>query len=262
MFEKEYLKLVSNVLLKGEMVNIRNGKAIKVNGTMLKFNASQGIPILQSRKYYYKGVFGEFAAFIRGPKKLEDFVKWECNYWKIWADLDSTIKLDYGNTWIDWYGINQVKNAIKILKSPLGDGNRRVIITAWDPSHISDLSLPCCHYSYQFIRNGEKLSLIWIQRSADLMLGVPADALLAWIFLTSMANTCELYPHEIVMQFGDTHIYEEHIDNAKELLNRPIRVSVNGYNTCKDIFKFVPDDIIVDEEHYKPYPALKFELKE
>ena len=260
MFEHEYFKLIKDILKFGKEVNARNGKTIKLNGPTIIFNTNQGIPIIQSRKYPYKGVLGEFAAFIRGPKKLEDFTKWGCNYWKKWANSDGSINLDYGNAWIDWNGTNQIERAIKDLKA--GPGNRRVVITGWNPEHIDSLSLPCCHYSYQFIRDDNTLSLIWVQRSADVMVGLPADAILAWVFLTSMANTCGLEAGEVIMQLGDTHIYEEHLQAAKEQINRVVTTPVNGYNKCKNIFEFVPEDVVVDMNTYSPYPPIKYELKE
>ncbi len=260
MFEKEYLKLVRYILTEGKEVATRNGNTLKINGAMIRFNADWEIPILQSRKYPYKGVLGEFAAFIRGPKKIEDFTKWGCNYWHKWANSDGTINLDYGNAWINWEGLNQVEEAINNLKA--SSGNRRVIITGWNPKNIDNLSLPCCHYVYQFIRDGNEVSLIWIQRSADVMIGLPADALLAWVFLTSMAKTCDLIPGEVVMQLGDTHIYEEHIEGAKEQINRVVRTPVLGYNKCENIFNFIPDDVVIDEESYNPHPPIKYLLKD
>ncbi len=217
-FEHNYFNLVKKVLKDGYIVDGRNGETKSLIGETLRFSLYENeFPLLNSRKYSYRGVFGEFAALLRGPKHLHDFIEQGCNYWAKWAGEDLSLKLDYGNAWLDFNGVNQLEWLSNELKT--NPNSRRLIVSGWRPDHVinNELSLPCCHYSYQFIVRDDTLNMVWIQRSADLMIGVPADAVLAALWVIALANEVGLEPGEVVMQFGDTHIYKEHESQAIEL---------------------------------------------
>lgn len=216
-FEEAYFALVTQVLCKGYDTDNRNGRTLSLIGKTLSFSLYNEFPLLNSREYNYCGVFGEFAALLRGPKSLNDFIDQGCLYWAKWANADLSLSLDYGNAWLDFNGVNQLEWIAKEIKS--NPTSRRLIVSGWRPDHVinNELSLPCCHYSYQFIVRGNTLNMVWIQRSADLMIGVPADAILAALWVIALANEVGLEPGEVVMQFGDTHIYAEHIEQAKKL---------------------------------------------
>ncbi|MDD3302240.1 MAG: thymidylate synthase [Candidatus Gracilibacteria bacterium] len=229
------------------MKETRNSKTLSLFGEVLEINClEEGLfPLLTTRRIYTRGVIGEFAAFLRSPKHLKDFEKYGCNYWKLWAKDDGSINVDYGNKWLDFGGVNQLKELIETLKTNPND--RRMIISAWDPSNLKNLDLPCCHYAYQFyVRNG-KLDLLWHQRSADFMVGVPSDIVLAALMVITIAKETNLALGTIKMVFGDTHIYESHIKKAKKQLNNYMFGSPHYNFTGSGIFNFVPEEIEITD---------------
>lgn len=270
-FETSYFKLVNKVLNEGYLTSNRNGFTASLIGETLRFSLYENeFPLLTSRKYNYAGVFGEFAALVRGPKKLSDFVEQGCPYWVKWAEDDLSLNLDYGNAWLDFNGVNQLEWLVNEIKA--NPTSRRLIVSGWRPDHVinNKLSLPCCHYSYQFIVRDDTLNMIWIQRSADLMVGVPADAILASLWVIMLANEVGLEPGEVVMQFGDTHIYEEHTAQAEELYRTWRKHNYNPIkrpkfklwaDPCKPFVKFVKSDLEVVD--YEPLNnVVNFLLKE
>lgn len=263
---KEYKDLVKQVLACGEVKECRNGVTTSLIGTQLKFDATN-IPLLNGRKIFYKGVLGEFSAFMNNCKTVEEFKDRGCNYWDAWADSKGYLILDY----VDQIHEKQVKihnawySQLEALKINLVNDkfSRRHIINLWVPHNLSMLSLPCCHYSYQFIvDNDNKLHMIWTQRSADVMVGIPSDMILAWLWVQCLGQELGFIPGTITMNFGDTHIYEEHIAGAKEYLENivPKLEPIAKLNSkFTSIENFYPDQ--VDVSQYDPHPAIKFELK-
>lgn len=263
---KEYKDLVKQVLACGEVKECRNGITTSLIGTQLKFDAAN-IPLLNSRKIFYKGVVGEFSAFMNNCTKLQDFKDRGCNYWDAWADNKGTLRLDYvtqlHNNLITLKGLQTPQ--LEALKIGLVNDkfSRRHIINLWRPENLHLLSLPCCHYSYQFIVSVDnKLNMIWTQRSADVMVGIPSDMILAYLWVQCLSKELGFKPGEVIMNFGDTHIYEEHIAGANQYLEvlepRLIPIAkLNDKFTC--IEQFYPDHL--DIIQYDPHPSIKFELK-
>jgi thymidylate synthase len=264
-FEEQYLRLVERVFLSGEEVKGRNGTTLSLFGEVLTIDMQDGyFPLLQSRKMFYEGILGELAAFLRGPKTLKDFEDQGCNYWSKWANDDGTISVDYGNAWIDFNGVNQLDALRRLLKESPND--RRLLITGWNPGNLSSLSLPCCHLLYQwYVRDGAFLDMLWYQRSADSMIGIPSDIVLAAMMNILLANNVGLKPGKIKMIFGNTHIYEEHVPELRDYLKRRLFLT-NSYPTYKlnmepgqDMETFTAG--MLELEGYNPMPAIKFELK-
>lgn len=201
----------------GQKRATRNANTLAIFGETLKVSCQNNyFPILQGRKMFSKGVFGEFAAMIRKPKCLADFEKWGCNYWKLWTKADGSINVDYGNAWFDFNGVDQVAQ----LKDKLANNptDRRMIISGWKPDGMDELSLPCCHHTYQFYVENGVLHMSWSQRSVDTMIGLPSDIVFAAAWLISLAREFNLRPGDITMFLGDCHIYEPHIPGAKQYL--------------------------------------------
>lgn len=262
-FELDYADLVREVLLDGILKQTRNGNTISVFGRSLVIDdIDEVFPIIQGRKMWPQGVLGELAAMLRGPKHIDDFKKWGCNYWGDWAKEDGSINIDYGNVWRDFNGVDQIAQ----LKDNLANNpnDRRMIISGWKPDGMSDLDLPCCHYSYQFYVADNVLSMIWTQRSVDMMIGLPSDIIFAAAWLIAIANEFGMSVGSIKMDFGDCHVYEEHMSNAWEyvhIVNDSIMepIGYNYPNIGKDFCEFVPADIELDA--YVSFPPLTFELK-
>lgn len=266
-FERDYLDLVLQILNEGEEREGRNGKTKALFGTTLTFDLQEGFPLLTTRKMFYKGVLAEMAAFLRSPKMVQDFEAQGCNYWKQWQDDEhGNIRVDYGNKWIDFHGTNQLTNLIDGLRTKPHD--RRHIISGWDPSNLSNLSLPCCHLLYQwYVREDKYLDMMWYQRSADTMIGIPADMILAGIMNILIAREVGLIPGRVKMVFGDTHIYEEHFNKAKDQIAIGQQLS-SLVSTIKwhllmrpgcDIYSFTADDLVIT--NYHPEEPIKYELK-
>lgn len=264
--ERDYMNLVDYLLTKGQEKYGRNGRTMHSFGHSLSFDLRSEFPLLQGRKIFYMGVLGELAALLRRPKSVEDFKRWGCNYWGAWADADGKLELDYGNAWFDFNGFDQVAELRRLLRDD--PTSRRMIINAWRPDRLGGLSLPCCHYSYQFNYCDGVLDLIWAQRSADLMIGVPSDMVLAAVLLMIVANEFEMTPGKVKMDFGDVHIYEEHVMGAlqyvrrdKELHSIPtpiVRLNVEAGTPFTD---FIPDWVEV-MLYTTVNPSITFLLKE
>lgn len=264
-YEQDYRQLVKKILDTGELRDGRNGKTLTIFGETLKVDLSDTneFPLLTGRKIFYKGVLGELAAMLRGPKTLEDFKKFGCNYWDLWAKQDGTINVDYGNSWIDFNGIDQLERLRdSLMNDPRG---RRHLVTGWRPDNLWTLDLPCCHYAYQFyIRDGVYVDMLWHQRSCDTMIGLPSDVIFATAWLIIIANDLGYVPGVITMTLGDTHIYEEHIDQAKEYLktlmsDTPTYVFSDPMLMYRDFREFEPSWLVI--ENYNPVTTMKFELK-
>lgn len=259
-YESRYADLVADILHNGIERQTRNAVTKSVFGRTLKVDMEAGeFPLLRGRTMYYKGVVGELAALLRGPKTLADFEKFGCNYWKQWAKPDGTIEVDYGNAWLDFNGVNQLDELVAGLRAdPYG---RRHIVTGWRPDRLKELSLPCCHLLYQwYVRDG-KLDMIWYQRSVDTMIGLPSDVVLAYVWNTLVANDAGLVPGEITMMLGDTHIYAPHYEGAQEYVDR-VGGGLPAYPTHAPIVGGMKDfdPASIQVEGYHPVGKLYFDL--
>lgn len=262
MFEKDYEALIEKILHTGEKKYGRNGNTYSVFGETLTIDLVHGFPLLSGRKIFYKGVFGELAAMLRGPKTIKDFEKYGCNYWKQWAQENGDISIDYGNKWLDFNGYNQLASVIDKLQNNPND--RRMLVTGWDPSNLENLDLPCCHYAYQwYVRDESHLDMLWHQRSCDTMIGLPSDIVFAAAWNIMLANEVGLIPGKITMTLGDTHIYEEHTMVAYEYLDRPKHRRLPTWQLLSmegdSHLEFTPEMLVIKD--YTPNDILKFKLK-
>ena len=260
-YELDYKEIVKYVLQRGERKQGRNGITKSVFGITLGITLNEGFPLLTSRKIFYKGVFGELAAMLRGPKTVADFENQGCNYWKLWADLDGNLELDYGNAWLDFNGVNQLQYVIDTLKTNPND--RRMVISGWRPHRLDKLSLPCCHYAYQFyVREGRYLDMLWTQRSADLMVGVPSDVVFGAAWIIMLANEVGYKPGRLILSLGDVHIYDEHTILANEYVQKSVyglpAYYINKPEGAK-LVDFTAQDITVIGYQHKD--TMFFELK-
>lgn len=256
-FEKQYQELIDEILTTGARRKTRNAITIATSFKMLSIDSLKygRFPLVTARKMFPKGVIGEFAAFMHKPTTLQDFVSRGCNYWGKWADEDGAIRVDYGNSWLDWNGINQIQNVIDTLKNNPCD--RRMIITGWDPSKLDTLSLPCCHILYQFVIAPDgTLELIWYQRSADAMIGIPSDIILAALLLIYIADAAKIRPGNINMVFGDCHIYDSHEQEARQYAHART-YPLPSYKFDGDLFNFEPYNFLIENYVHGPKMELK-----
>jgi len=255
-----YQDITRRIIADGTERKGRNGNTKSLPFQQLTFDLSDGfLPLLTTRQMFYKGILGEYAAMIRGPKHVNDFKKFGCNYWDQWSDEDGNINIDYGNAWIDYNGVNQMEYVLDSLRNNPAD--RRMVINGWRPDKLSDLSLPCCHHSYQFWSDGKVVDLLWIQRSGDWMVGVPSDMVFASVMLLCFADLAGCRPRNVNMVIGDAHIYEEHIPEATKHSKRlPWFPPTYKLKPQKDLYSFVPEDLEIN--NYQHNEPIKYLLKD
>jgi thymidylate synthase len=266
-YEMQYLKMLQHIMVEGSDKQTRNAMTRSVFGMQMKVDMSDGyfFPMLRGRKMYPKGVLGEFAAMLRGPKHVQDFKDFGCNYWGQWADDNGNLDVDYGNAWIDWNGVNQIDELVRTLKTNPND--RRMLVSGWRPDRVPNQSLPCCHMLYQWYVDGDYLDMIWYQRSVDMMVGLPSDVILAAVWNIMLANEVGLQPGVLTFMLGDCHVYEQHFKafteyrdnvNANRLAieGDPATYTVNAPNGQR-LLNFSPEDITID---FKPGPKIELEV--
>lgn len=268
-FEKDYAKMLQQILQYGEDRAVRNGGTRALFGMSLPVEVGNIFPLIQGRQMFIDGILGEFAAMIRQPKSIYDFEKWGCNYWRLWGNEQGDLNIDYGNAWFDFNGFNQIAELKRLLRDD--PTNRRMIISSWQPDRLAELSLPCCHYSYQFyVGNNNSLNMLWTQRSVDMMIGLPSDIVLAAIWLITLANEFGFKPGFIKLDLGDCHIYDEHLEQAEgyvdSILNPARTVSYYPVNyhlvmaQGTDFCTFEPAYLKLSDYHHGP--KLQLLLKE
>jgi len=264
MLDRKFKNLVTNALAQ-EKRQTRNAVTQSYFGEHLVIDSLEHgqFPVLLGRQIFLKGIIGEMAAFLKGPKAVKDFKEQGCNYWDAWGDKTGKLNVDYGNAWLDFGGVNQLKEVVESLKKdPTG---RRHLISGWNPGNLKDLSLPCCHYSYQWYINARgELEMIWNQRSVDLMIGLPSDIVLAAIWNILMAQTVGVTPGRLHFMLGDCHVYESHLDGVAEYFAQSqgtpyTRLPKWELDPKATVFNFVPSMLKI--VGYKPMPAINFKLE-
>ena len=268
---RQYLNLVKHVLENGEFKEDRTGTGTKsIFGYQMRFNLSEGFPMVTTKKLHLKSIIYELLWFLKGDTNIKYLKDNGVNIWNAWADSKGDLGPVYGYQWRNWNndGIDQISNLIKNLND--NPSSRRHLISAWNPSVLPDTSksfetniangkaaLPPCHAFFQFhIING-KLSCQLYQRSADIFLGVPFNIASYSLLTLMIAQVCELKPGDFIHTFGDAHIYSNHFEQMKLQLTRKPRklptIKIN--NKVKNIFDFKFEDFIL--ENYNPHPHIK-----
>lgn len=239
-----YKELATKVLDYGEKRETRNGNTLSLFGTSISFDMEHiGLPLLSLRKMYINGVVGEFRGFIRDVRTVQEFKELGCNYWDLWADEGGNLNLDYPPR-------EQLNAVIELINTD--PNGRRHIINLWNHENLESLSLPCCHFNYQFYVRKGRLDMVWTQRSVDVAVGLPSDFILAALYLIYIGERTNLKPGRVTMNFGDTHIYEEHIADMKMMLQRTPSYSYIDYQW---------EDEQLAPLNYRHHSPIKFKLK-
>jgi len=258
---REYHDLLRLVLERGQPRADRTGVGtISVFGAQARFDLRENFPLLTTKKLHLKSIIYELLWFLRGETNVRFLREHGVTIWDEWADENGNLGRVYGAQWMDWRGqngarVNQIDDAIEqIQKNP---ESRRLIVSAWNPAEISEMALPPCHALFQFyVQNGE-LSCQLYQRSADLFLGVPFNIASYALLTMIVAQVCELRPGEFVHTFGDLHLYQNHLEQARAQLSRDFRplpqMQLNP--AVKNIHDFRFEDFTL--ANYDPHPAIK-----
>jgi len=256
----DYKNLLSDVIEMGVDKDDRTGTGTRsIFGATIRHNMSDGFPILTTKKVAFNTMVTELKWFLRGDTNIEYLHKNNCHIWD--GDYEKSGRTDgslgpiYGKQWRDINGIDQLENLITGLIS--NPNSRRHLVSAWNVEELDQMTLPPCHYSFQcYVANG-KLSLMWNQRSADLFLGVPFNISSYGLLLLLLCKETGYEPGELIGNFGDLHLYQNHLEQAMEQTIR------DGYDLpeieliCYDIYR---GDFDAELINYKSHPAIKAPL--
>ena len=268
---KQYLNLVRYVLDHGVEKSDRTGTGTKsVFGYQMRFDLSEGFPMVTTKKLHLKSIIYELLWFLKGDTNIGYLKENGVRIWNEWADENGDLGPVYGHQWRNWNSenIDQIKDIVKTLKhSP---DSRRMLVSAWNPSVMPETSksfaenvangkaaLPPCHAFFQFYVANGKLSCQLYQRSADIFLGVPFNIASYALFTHMMAQACGYQPGDFIHTFGDAHIYTNHIEQIELQLSRKPKtlptLKINPNRT--DLFEFEFSDFSI--ENYDPHPHIK-----
>ena len=279
-YNKQYLDLVEDILNNGIEAPCRTGNKVLVTlNKSLTWDLKNGFPLLTFRQIPFKGVKGEVSCFLEGVTDKRIYRERGCNYWNEWCNPKKVPYSDkegmkqendlgniYGFSWLHFgqeysgleedytnTGVNQVKQVVETLKTNPYD--RRMIVTAWDPAHMDTMGLPPCLHTWQFNYVGNRLHLTGLQRSADTILGVPADMVQGALFLHLMAQTVNMEPGTLTLEFCNCHIYDNHIQTVKEHIEKWKKCDIELPNIVLDknatVFNFIPEMAVLDNYQYE-----------
>jgi thymidylate synthase len=258
---KQYHELMQRVLKEGLRKEDRTGTGtLSVFGHQMRFNLSDGFPLITTKKVHMKSIIYELLWFLNGDSNIKYLNDHGVSIWNEWADENGNLGPVYGVQWRSWKThdgreVDQIKNLIDMIKKT--PDSRRLIISAWNVSDVDKMALPPCHTMFQFYVANNKLSCQLFQRSADIFLGVPFN-IASYALLTHMvAQVCGLGVGDFVHTFGDAHLYVNHIDQARLQLTReafPLpQIQLNP--EVKDIFGFNFEDF--ELLNYLAHPHIK-----
>jgi len=268
---KQYLDLIKHVRDHGIEKTDRTGTGTKsVFGYQMRFDLSEGFPMLTTKKLHLKSIIHELLWFLKGETNIDYLKEHNVKIWDAWADESGDLGPVYGHQWRNWdsEGIDQITQVIETIKT--NPDSRRMIVSAWNPSVLPDTSvsfaenvangkaaLPPCHAFFQFYVTEGKLSCQLYQRSADIFLGVPFNIASYALLTMMMAQVCGLESGDFVHTFGDAHIYSNHIDQINLQLSREPRAlpQMKINSKVKSIFDFKYEDF--ELINYDPHPHIK-----
>ncbi len=257
---KQYLDLLQRILDEGVVKGDRTGTGTKsIFGHQMRFNLEEGFPLITTKKLHLKSIIHELLWFLNGDTNVHYLQENGVRIWNEWANEDGDLGHIYGYQWRSWPDYNgghidQIKEVVRQLKED--PNSRRIIVSAWNVADLDKMNLPPCHLLFQFYVADGRLSLQLYQRSADTFLGVPFNIASYALLLQMMAQVTGLKAGDFVHTTGDTHLYLDHLEQARLQLTReprPLpRMIINP--EVKSIFDFKYDDFQL--EGYDPWPHI------
>ncbi|MBY0363639.1 MAG: thymidylate synthase [Phreatobacter sp.] len=258
---RQYHDLMEHVLRHGARKDDRTGTGtLSVFGHQMRFDLSEGFPMVTTKKLHLKSIVHELLWFLKGDTNIAYLKANGVSIWDEWADAAGNLGPVYGKQWRSWAApdgrsIDQIAQLVTMLKT--NPDSRRLIVSAWNPADVEAMALPPCHCLFQFYVADGKLSCQLYQRSADIFLGVPFNIASYALLTLMLAQVAGLKPGDFVHTLGDAHIYANHIEQAELQLSRPLRpLPVMTLNPdVTDLFGFTYDDFTLTG--YEPHPAIK-----
>ncbi len=257
---RQYLELMRHVAERGHRKDDRTGTGtLSVFGWQMRFDLSEGFPLLTTKKLHTRSIIHELLWFLRGETNIQYLKDNKVSIWDEWADENGELGPVYGKQWRRWEtadgrSIDQIAQLIEALKK--NPDSRRHIVSAWNPGEIEGMALPPCHALFQFYVAGGKLSCQLYQRSADIFLGVPFNIASYALFTMMVAQVCGYEAGDFVWTGGDCHLYVNHLEQTQLQLSREPRAlpTMRINPEVKDIFAFTIDDFTL--EGYDPHPHI------
>ncbi|MCT4602355.1 MAG: thymidylate synthase [Marinifilum sp.] len=258
---QQYLHLLERVLEEGNKKEDRTGTGtVSVFGHQMRFDLSEGFPVLTTKKLHLKSIIHELLWFLNGDTNVKYLQDNGVRIWNEWADENGDLGHVYGYQWRSWpksngESLDQIKQVVHDIKN--NPDSRRLIVSAWNAGDIENMALPPCHALFQFYVANGKLSCQLYQRSADIFLGVPFNIASYALLTMMMAQVCDLEPGEFVHTLGDAHIYMNHLEQVKlQLTREPKSLPTMKINPdVKSIFDFKFEDFSL--ENYEAHPHIK-----
>ncbi|WP_445621118.1 thymidylate synthase [Kushneria sp. Sum13] len=259
-----YLELMQQVLDHGVEKHDRTGVGTRaIFGHQMRFDLSQGFPLLTTKKLHLRSIIHELLWFLSGDTNIGYLKDNGVSIWDAWADDDGELGPVYGYQWRSWPSpkggeVDQISRVIEQIRT--NPDSRRLIVSAWNPALVDEMALPPCHALFQFFVADGKLSCQLYQRSGDIFLGVPFN-IASYALLTHMvAQVCDLAPGEFIHTLGDAHLYSNHMEQARLQLTRTPRQrpTLRLNPEVKDIFAFRFEDIAIDD--YDPHPHIRAQV--
>lgn len=261
---QQYLNLLNRILSEGAQKGDRTGTGtLSVFGNQMRFDLRDGFPLLTTKKLHLKSIIYELLWFLKGDTNVHYLQEHGVRIWNEWADENGNLGPVYGHQWRSWPDykggtIDQISNVVEMIRHC--PESRRMLVTAWNPAEVDEMALPPCHCLFQFYVADGRLSLQLYQRSADTFLGVPFNIASYALLLQMMAQVTGLEAGEFIHTTGDTHLYLNHLEQAKLQLTREPRplpkMKINP--DVKDIFSFRYEDFELTDYH--PWPHISAEV--
>lgn len=257
---QQYLNLLNRILTEGTQKGDRTRTGtLSIFGHQMRFDLRDGFPLLTTKKLHLKSIIYELLWFLRGDTNVRYLQEHGVRIWNEWADENGELGPVYGHQWRSWPDykggtIDQIKNVVDMIKH--NPDSRRMLVTAWNPAEVEDMALPPCHCLFQFYVADGRLSLQLYQRSADSFLGVPFNIASYALLLQMIAQVTGLEAGEFIHTTGDTHLYLNHLEQAKLQLTREPRLlpKMKINPDVKDIFDFKYEDF--ELIGYDPLPHI------
>ena len=261
---KQYLDLLNRILTEGTQKTDRTGTGtLSVFGNQMRFNLEEGFPVLTTKKLHLKSIIYELLWFLKGSTNVRYLQEHGVRIWNEWADENGELGPVYGHQWRSWPdydggAIDQIKQVLDQIRNT--PDSRRMIVSAWNVAEVNKMALPPCHTLFQFYVADGRLSLQLYQRSADTFLGVPFNIASYALLCMMVAQVCGLRPGEFIHTTGDTHLYLNHLEQARlQLTREPRPLPVMKINPdVKNIFDFQYEDF--ELVGYDPHPHIKAEV--
>ena len=258
---QQYHDLMRHVLEHGHDKGDRTGTGTRsVFGYQMRFDLSEGFPVLTTKKLHLRSIIHELLWFLQGDTNIRYLKENGVSIWDEWADEEGNLGPVYGYQWRSWpapdgHHIDQIATVIEQIKN--NPNSRRMIVSAWNPALVDDMALPPCHAMFQFYVADGKLSCQLYQRSADIFLGVPFNSASYALLTMMVAQVCGLQAGEFIHTLGDAHLYSNHFEQARLQLSRTPKTlpTMNINPEVKDLFGFKFEDF--ELLGYDPDPHIK-----